>query len=530
MTQPTAPAPPLGQNTPILPAGPTARASSVGPFLGDEVRAVLRTRLRVLAPLLLGALAVFYFRNVDAADPATSQFGQILQLVLLGLIALGAAVLYGGPRLRLRGLRAIELLLLGLTATYLAWLQCGAIFEAWALREAAPQYETTALRLALGATTARWLLIIVAYGIVVPNNARRCAIVLGTLVLMPLVVTTVGGLAQPAFAAASAKGVLQMMAALFAGGGLALFACVRLNGLPAPALESEMIGQYQLKRPLRSGGMGQVYLAEHVLLQRPCALKLIRPGQASDPDVSRRFEREARTMAALRHPNAVAVHDSGRTADGTLYYVMEYVPGPSLEELVARGGPLAPGQVVAVLLQLCGAVREAHARGILHMDIKAGNVLVDADAAAGTMVKLLDFGLAREVEPNGWGMLSSSAEGAGTPQYMAPEQAIGKGPVDGRADIYGLGGIAYFLLAGRPPFECESALQLVIAHACDPVTPLRELRPEVPADLEAVVLRCLEKDPARRFADAAELARALGAVARPQAARSLQLTPSRPVA
>src|SRR5262249_36731581 len=159
--------------------------------------------------------------------------------------------------------------------------------------------------------------------------------------------------------------------------------------------------QYQLKGPLRAGGMGEVYLAEHVLLKRPCALKLVRPDQTGDPSVRRRFERESRTMAALRHPNAVAVHDSGRTADGLLYYVMEYLAGPTLEEVVARDGPLAPARVVRLLGQLCDVVREAHSLGILHLDIKPGNALVVSTAGAGEVVKLLDFGLAREVAPGG---------------------------------------------------------------------------------------------------------------------------------
>jgi serine/threonine-protein kinase len=509
MTHPAPPPPPPDANTPPPLTVPNLRAAGVGPYLGDEVRAVLRARLRVLAPLLLSVLVFYFFRNLNVADDLPmSRAGLLLQVILLAMITAAAAPLYGGPLLSLQGLRALELLLFGLAATYLAWLQCATIFEAWALREAAPKYEVTALRLALGASTARWLLLIITYGTVIPNTQRRGGLVLGTLVLMPLVITTAAALGQPTFGAATAPAALQMAAALVAGGGVALYACVRLNPLPPQALESEMIGQYQLKAPLRAGGMGEVYLAEHVLLKRPCALKLVRPHQTRDPSVRRRFEREARTMAALRHPNAVAVHDSGRTADGTLYYVMEYLPGLSLEELVARDGPLGPGRVVRLLLQLCDAVREAHTLGILHLDIKPGNVLV-VGGSGDDVVKLLDFGLARELAPGGVALHSSATEAAGSPQYMAPEQAAGHPALDARADLYGLGGVAYFLLTGRPPFECESALQLVLAHAWDPVTPPHHLRPEVPADLEAVVLCCLGKEPANRFADVADLARAL---------------------
>jgi len=508
MRHPAPPPPQTQGHTPQPPLAATLRAGHVGPYLGDEIRAVLRRRLRVLAPLLLSVLVMYFFRSLSAAiDLPVPRFGLMLQLVLLALMTACTVPLYGTPRLSLHGLRVLELLLFGLAATYLAWLQCSTIFEAWALRGAAP--ESAVVPMALGSATARWLLLIVIYGTLIPNARRRAGMVLGTLVLMPLVITTAASLGQPAFGAASAQATVQMTATLVAGGGAVLYACVRLNALPAAALESEMIGQYQLKGPLRAGGMGEVYLAEHVLLKRPCALKLVRPDQARDPAVRRRFEREARTMAALRHPNAVAVHDSGRTADGTLYYVMEYLPGPTLDELVARDGPLAPARVVHLLAQLCDAVREAHSLGILHLDVKPGNVLVVSTAGAGEAVKLLDFGLAREVVPGGLAPPPSSAEGAGSPQYMAPEQATGLVPLDARADLYGLGGVAYFLLTGQPPFDCDSVLQLVMAHAWDPVTPPRRVRPEVPADLEAVVLRCLEKDPATRFADVADLARAL---------------------
>ncbi len=522
MTQP-APTAPLSAPTPMPPPAGMPRALSewgatrdagVGPQPGAEARAVLCSRLRILAPLLLFVSVCHFFRNLNATgDLPASRFGLLVQLVLLALMTACAAPLYGRPSLSLRGLRALELILFGLAATYLAWLQCFTLFEAWDLCEASPLHGSVVLRLALGASGLRWLLLIVAYGVVIPNTPRRCAVVVGALVAMPLIIAAGAGLGHPADRGSFWVAGLQMAASLGAGGAAALFACARINAWPPAALESELIGQYLLKGSLRAGGMGEVYLAEHVLLKRPCALKLIRPGAARDSAVRRRFEREARAMAALRHPNAVAIHDCGRSPDGTVYYVMDYLSGPSLAELVARDGPLPPGRVVYLLRQLCDALGEAHRLGILHLDIKPGNVVVVASPSAGEVAKLLDFGLAREVGPGGLGLPSSGAEGAGSPQYMAPEQAAGQGPLDLRADLYGLGGIAYFLLTGRPPFQCDSALQLVLAHACDPVIPPGKLRPGVPADLESLVLRCLEKEPPARFASAAKLAEALAACA-----------------
>jgi hypothetical protein len=521
MSQPVPTAPPPA--APILPPpvwGSMEGDAGVGPQPGAEARAVLCKRLRILTPLLLTVCAFYFFRTLGSSgDLPASRFGLVVQLVLLALMTAGAAPLYSGPAMSLRGLRAVELLLFGLAATYLAWLQCFSLFEAWDLREAAPAHGGAVLRMALGASAARWLLLIVAYAVVIPNTARRCAVVVGALVLMPLIITAGAALGQPATRGSFELAAVQMAASLGAGWAAAVFACAHINRMPPQALEHELLGQYLLKGPLRAGGMGEVYLAEHIMLKRPCALKMVRPAAARDPGVSRRFEREARAMAALRHPNAVTVLDCGRAPDGTLYYVMEFLPGPTLEELVAREGPLSPGRVVSLLRQLCDAMTEAHGMGILHLDIKPGNVVV-VGRPGGEVAKLLDFGLAREVGPAGLGLHSSGAEGAGSPLYMAPEQAAGQGPVDARADLYGLGGVAYFLLTGRPPFDCDSALQLVLAHAVDPVTPPGKLRRDLPADLEAVVLRCLEKEARRRFADPSDLARALAACAcaAPQAA------------
>ncbi len=521
-------------SAPASPAGvplPAVRSPRPGPLAApaldlhshDELRGLLRSRLRLLAPLL-GCMLVFYlFCNLsELLDLTVARFGLFLQVVLLAVLTAVGARLYAGGTLPLRSLRTLELILFGLTATSLAWLQCGSVLEALALGKSDPRLGGALLRLALGSAAGRWLLLIAAYGIAIPNTRRRGGVVLGTLVLMPVVLTLTAGLAQPASWPATVRALVPLIVVLSAGGALALFACTRLGpggekgdwpreeeGL-APSSPAQLVGPYLLRSHLRSGGMADVYLAEHAVLRRPCALKLIRPEQARDRDVRHRFEREARALAALRHPNAVAIYDCGRADDGRAYYVMEYLAGLSLAELAARDGPLPPARVVHLLLQLCGVVGEAHACGFLHLDIKPGNVIVGRSGAACDVAKLLDFGLARELAAGTLGLSSWGEEpAAGSPQYMAPEQAAGAGPLDPRADVYGLGGVAYFLLTGRPPFDCDGALQLVMAHAYDPVTPPSRLRPEVPDDLEAVVLRCLEKEPAQRFAGANELSRAL---------------------
>jgi serine/threonine-protein kinase len=206
----------------------------------------------------------------------------------------------------------------------------------------------------------------------------------------------------------------------------------------------------------------------------------------------------------------VEVFDYGHAADGTFYYVMEYLPGLSLEELVNRHGPLPPARLVHLLRQMCGALQEAHAASLVHRDIKPSNIIVSQRGGQCDVAKLLDFGLVRTHSLNQDGQqLTQEGALAGTPAYMSPEQAAGQGDLDGRSDLYSLGAVAYFLLTGQPPFVRNTAVQTLAAHLGEPVVAPDQHRPDVPADLQAVLLRCLEKVPARRFPDAESLERAL---------------------
>ena len=223
--------------------------------------------------------------------------------------------------------------------------------------------------------------------------------------------------------------------------------------------------------------MGEVYLAEHQLLKRPCAVKLIRPDRVTDPTALARFEREVRLTATLSHPNTVEIYDYGRTEDGTYYYVMEYLPGLSLAELVDRHGPLPPGRAVYLLRQVCQALREAHAAGLIHRDIKPSNIFAARRGGMDDVAKLLDFGL---VLPAAWTVaphLSEEGQILGTPLFMSPEQAMGGRPLDERSDIYSLGAVAYYLLTGRPPFDADGGLRVMIAHVHDPVVPPSLVQP-----------------------------------------------------
>jgi serine/threonine-protein kinase len=288
------------------------------------------------------------------------------------------------------------------------------------------------------------------------------------------------------------------------------FGARTISHLRRQVVEARQLGQYRLRRPIGAGGMGEVYLAEHQLLKRPCALKLIRPQNVADRKALERFEREVRITATLSHPNTVEIYDYGRAEDGTYYYVMEYLPGLSLAELVERYGPLPAGRAVYLLRQVALALREAHGAGLIHRDIKPSNIFAARRGGMDDVAKLLDFGLVRATATTRSLQLSDEDRVLGTPLFMSPEQAMGARDLDERSDIYSLGAVAYYVLTGRPPFNEGGAIAVMVAHARDAVVPPSEVRAGIPEDLERVVLRCLQKDAALRFQDAESVERALG--------------------
>jgi serine/threonine-protein kinase len=258
--------------------------------------------------------------------------------------------------------------------------------------------------------------------------------------------------------------------------------------------------------------MGEVYLAEHLLMKRPCAIKIIRPEKAGDAQVLARFEREVRATARLTHWNTVEIYDYGRSEDGTFYYVMEYLPGLNLSDLVESHGPLPAGRAIHLLLQTCEALAEAHSQGLIHRDLKPGNIYAAHRGGVFDVAKLLDFGLAKPLRDGEAETADLTQAGSitGSPLYMSPEQATGEDRPDARSDIYSLGAVAYFLLTGRPPFDYEKPIKVIVAHAHEAVVPPTQVRADVPEDLELVVLRCLAKDPHDRYQSAEDLRAALG--------------------
>jgi eukaryotic-like serine/threonine-protein kinase len=276
------------------------------------------------------------------------------------------------------------------------------------------------------------------------------------------------------------------------------------------ALAGKTIGPYQLRRLLGHGGMGEVYLAEHKTLKRPCAVKLIRSDCRGQSHLIERFENEIQATAKLTHPNTVEVYDSGITDAGEPFFVMEFLPGLNLKDIVDRTGPMPAGRVIHLLRQVCSALGEAHRIGMVHRDVKPANIFAAERGGLYDVAKLLDFGLVKFTGTESSDVqVTRDGVVAGSPLYAAPEMTLGADDVDARTDIYSLGATAYFLLTGRPVFDGEKALDVVLAHLHETPAAPTDLGVDIPADLEAIVLKCLAKSPEDRFQSAAELEAAL---------------------
>ena len=274
-------------------------------------------------------------------------------------------------------------------------------------------------------------------------------------------------------------------------------------GLRTEAARVRRLGQYTLERRIGAGGMGVVYRARHAMLRRPTAIKLLPPDRAGELNLVR-FEREVQLTAQLSHPNTVAIYDYGRTPDGVFYYAMEYLDGINLEDLVRLHGAQPAGRVVAILVQVCGALAEAHERGLVHRDIKPANIILTERGGEPDVAKVVDFGL---VKPRGvddsLSGLSATTVLTGTPLYMSPEAMLSPASSDPRSDLYALGAVAYYLLSGHPVFSAATVSEVIGHHLQTEPLPLSQrLGRPIPADLEALVARCLGKRPDERPASA----------------------------
>ncbi|MBI5514376.1 MAG: serine/threonine protein kinase [Deltaproteobacteria bacterium] len=272
-----------------------------------------------------------------------------------------------------------------------------------------------------------------------------------------------------------------------------------------------LAGRYQLERVLGRGGMGIVYEARHLTVGRSVAVKVLRPELCKNAEATARFHREAQAAAAIGNEHIVEVFDFGYTAEGDTYLAMEKLDGQDLGRLLREGGALPEGRAVGIARQIASALAAAHAKGIVHRDLKSENVCI-LSREGRDFVKVLDFGISKVCEAEGSGAdgpITHQGAVLGTPHYMAPEQGQGAADADHRVDLYALGCILYEMLTGRLPYTGRSVLEVLYRHARDPIPLPSATRPEVAATLDQVVKRCMAKDRAHRFASADELLDAL---------------------
>jgi serine/threonine-protein kinase len=499
------------QSPPVAPSHTVKVVRVVGPggMPGGDLQMLLHRRLRFASLLLAGFLAILLFKGYVFYGGYT-RFGQYTFLAWTAFLFDHAAfagevivawLLWSNRPLSLPRLRQVELVVFGLPVldqTVLEWQRLFVDHRLLAL-----QTRTEAI-VSARFDVLPWFALVIGYGVFIPNAWRRCSAVVAAIAGLALAVNLTAAAADGVvFRPAVLLHLFEVVVWLAAAVAFAVYNSYRIE-----EITKDGFGQYRLLRLLGRGGMGEVYLAEHRLLKRPCAIKLIRPERANDPHALRRFESEAQAVAALVHPNTIVLHDYGQAEDGRFYYAMEYLEGMTLAELVRKHGALPPGRVVFLLRQLCSALREAHGRRLIHRDIKPGNVMVCERGGLADWAKLLDFGLVQTQRPAAGGQdLTGEGMIVGTAAYMSPEQADGR--VAPPSDLYSLGATAYFLLTGRAPFTGKTILEVVIKHARDAVVPPAQVNPGVPDDLQAVVLRCLDKDSGQRYPSADALEKAL---------------------
>jgi eukaryotic-like serine/threonine-protein kinase len=494
---------------------PAARPALVlqRPPTGHELAPLLRRRLMIVA--ILAAVTCAFFSSYRLSLPNQPEFfraawfgaGMLIFEAAFALTSLALAILMWRRSWSLRTLRRVELGLAAAFAVYIAWaqLRSGARFTG-----PSGAIDPFVMRQVVDSMAGRWFALIVGISTLVPETWRRNAVLVGALALSAVAVTTYMGIADPLYRPHLAAMLSLMFFWMVAATTIAVFGSYKLAELRQQVAEARRLGQYRLVRHIGTGGMGEVHLAEHMMLKQPCAIKMIRPDLARDRLAMQRFEREVRAMSRLKHWNTVQVFDYGYADDGTFYYAMEYLPGITLQELVATYGALPAGRAVHYLRQICAALREVHAMRLVHRDIKPSNVIACERGGVFDVAKLLDFGIVRRAGLDAVAeTVTSDNLFVGTPAYMSPEQARGSGETDAAGDIYSLGAVGYFLMTGRAPFERSTALLVLMAHLNEAPVPPSAMTPGVPADLERVVLRCLCKEPRARFADVQALDDAL---------------------
>lgn len=352
--------------------------------------------------------------------------------------------------------------------------------------------------------------------IAVPSTPGRTAWI-SAVSMLPLLATT-----TYVFSDGAASGPVVTMAhvdmASWSAAAVAMSAVASrvIFGLRTEMAKIRQLGQYTLEDKIGAGGMGVVYRARHALLRRPTAIKLLPPEKAGEENL-RRFEREVQMTAGLSHPSTVAIFDYGRTPEGVFYYAMEYLDGIDLDRLVREHGPQPPARVIRILQQVCGALAEAHGIGLIHRDVKPANIILCERGGEPDVAKVVDFGLVKRIdamEEEATQVVTAGITLLGTPLYIAPESISGRDDADGRADLYAIGAVGYYLLTGTPVFTGKTVVEVLAHHLhTRPQPPSERAAIVIPGDLEQLILECLAKSPDDRPRDARTLERELAVCA-----------------
>jgi tRNA A-37 threonylcarbamoyl transferase component Bud32 len=303
-----------------------------------------------------------------------------------------------------------------------------------------------------------------------------------------------------------------LFALLAVSAGAILFSVLRIHRLKNRIHEVRQLGQYTLEEKIGEGGMGKVYKARHAMLKRPTAVKLLKP-EAVTQEAIDRFEREVQLTSRLTHPNTVEIYDYGRTPEGIFYYAMEYLPGVTLSRLIEMDGAIPPARVVHILKHICYSLEEAHGMGLIHRDIKPLNVILCNRGAQFDVVKVLDFGLVKDIGSQHDVHLTAAQEVTGTPAYVAPERFTDPRNIDARSDLYSLGSVGFNLLTGQDVFEGPNAMEICYhVMKTPPPHPGDLIEHEIPGELDQLIFGCLSKDPAQRPQNAGAMIEALNSI------------------
>jgi serine/threonine-protein kinase len=490
----------------ISPPAPLRRPASH--TLPPELLADAARRLRSVAVIFAGAEAIAYFgrRLLIVASGSVDIAFHPSDLLRVAMVAMGLTV-YGLSRSA--RVSAKRLLDIGLVFEVLGALGIAAL----PIVDHLPQIPS-----GLFAYVPAECVWIVVFPLVVPNTPARVLVASLLAASMGPLARMLGGTFGGTPIPHPFEFATNYLTTNYLCAGVAYLVARVVHGFGMQLKQLREIGSYELLDRIGQGGMGEVWRARHRLLARPAAIKLIRTDVLGSNTRTReafirRFEREAQETAQLGSTHTVDIFDFGVTESGDFYYVMELLDGISLQRYVELFGPMEPPRVMYMLRQALHSLGEAHRRGVVHRDIKPANILLCRLGPDDDFVKVLDFGLVKHFDASAGTLLTVDGATAGTPAYMAPEIALGRRDIDGRADLYALGCVAYYLLTGQPVFATDSDIAVALAHVQEPpVSPSLRSEFNIPAALDALILECLAKDPSARPASAEELDRRITAI------------------